>query len=315
MKPERINRIEIMFSYACNNKCIFCLEKRSRQNEKNNSSPYSLRFLSQFLRKNRNTCESVFFTGGEPAISPLFYEALSIAKGYGYRTHVSTNATIFASREFASQTVPHIDEVIVSIHGDTQALHELHTKSPGSFRKTITGLRNILSLKPGINLLSNSVVTRSNFPYLPRMIAYVRSLGIRRILLSNMVPISQTDVFVLNKMVRLRDWSEKIPLLFNSARKSGVAIKIFGVPPCLIGTYIDFLDDFGNEAKHIYNRIELREGKISLLPMSRLTPLATKTKACKQCLRRGSCTGIFKFYYKKYGDSELKPIKVTGYDL
>lgn len=298
-----------MLSYACTNNCDFCLEADNRAQENLSLQPFALNRITAFFKKNSGKYSSLFITGGEPTLYPYFFDVLYAAKSHGFEVHLNTNGVMLSSYSFAAKVVPFIDEIVISMHGHNAGLHDSHTNNPGSFKKVIGALRNILDINPRINLLTNSVVTKYNFPYLKDIIIGLHNLGVKRVLFSNMVPVTANKKFIMEYTVRLSKWEKKAHLIFNLAQILKMNIRIFGVPSCVLPDFSGNIDDCSAEANEQYDRMEYKKGSLRLRKINRSTPMAAKTRLCRVCKKNNFCKGIFRPYYKLYGDSELKPIK------
>jgi hypothetical protein len=182
----------VALSFACNNACIFCAQGELRdaqpplQSEPSRpgeaataSAPASDPAVAVAEAAGALVAgETVALLGGEPTLDdrlPAWIRALDAA-GAG-RIVVQTNARRLAYRSFARalrEASPRLS-LEVSIAGSTEAMHDYHTGTPGSFKQTVLGLRNARSEKIGAAL--SCVVTRSNFRHLAEMVRLAHAVG------------------------------------------------------------------------------------------------------------------------------------------
>lgn len=93
--------INIDLTSDCNLKCPFCFAS-SNEGEKKYLTPEKIKFMLKSIKPNRGQRAVLQISGGEPTISPHFFEAISIARELGfYWIQAVTNGIKFGkSREF-----------------------------------------------------------------------------------------------------------------------------------------------------------------------------------------------------------------------
>jgi MoaA/NifB/PqqE/SkfB family radical SAM enzyme len=74
----------------------------------------------------------------------------------------------------------------VSLLGSTAAMHDYHTRTPGSFAQTAKGIRNASSQKLRVGV--TVVVTRSNYRHLVDIVRLARALGADAIHVARLEP-------------------------------------------------------------------------------------------------------------------------------
>ncbi|OGF24990.1 hypothetical protein A2303_05335 [Candidatus Falkowbacteria bacterium RIFOXYB2_FULL_47_14] len=138
----------------CNNQCLQCTNPDSPWPAWDGSFDYDYDSITKRLRKDKAKFladDSIYLTGGEPTIHPDFLEILKyLASNFPkQRIKLLTNGRRFMYEDFARQVLRINDnfEIDLSIYGPDETAHDKVTRSRGSFRQTIAGLRNILNLK------------------------------------------------------------------------------------------------------------------------------------------------------------------------
>lgn len=164
----------VALSFACNNACVFCAQGELRDLASTSEPGATVAEAARSL----DAGETVALVGGEPTLDdrlPEWIRALDAA-GAG-RIVVQTNARRLAYRSYASAlkaTSPRLS-LDVSIAGSTEAMHDYHTGTPGSFKQTVLGLRNARAER--IRAAISCVVTRSNFRHLAEIVRLAHAVG------------------------------------------------------------------------------------------------------------------------------------------
>ncbi len=164
----------VALSFACNNACIFCAQGELRDGQPAADPAAAVLDVAATLVAG----ETVALLGGEPTLDdrlPEWIRALDAA-GAG-RVVVQTNGRRLAYRSYARALREASSRLSleVSIAGSTEAMHDYHTGTPGSFKQTVVGLRNARSEKVGAAL--TCVVTRSNFRHLAEVVRLAHAVG------------------------------------------------------------------------------------------------------------------------------------------
>lgn len=186
----------VTLSFACNNACIFCAQGGLRDArpslpseattptaatsplpEGATPAPRAAEAIATTLAT-LAPGETVALLGGEPTLDerlPEWIRALDAA-GAG-RIVVQTNGRRLAYRSYARALREASSRLSldVSIAGSTEAMHDYHTGTPGSFQQAVLGLRNARSER--IRAALSCVVTRSNFRHLAEIVRLTHAVG------------------------------------------------------------------------------------------------------------------------------------------
>jgi len=157
-------RVDIKTGFICNNNCRFCVQADNKC--KGNRS---FEQIKSDLIDSRKRCTGVVLTGGEVTIRKDFLDIVKLAKELKYEViQIQTNGRMFASLDFCKKTIEAgATEFSPAIHGYCKEQHDYLTKSKGSFNQTLKGIMNLKSL--GSYILTNTVVTKSNYRTLPKI--------------------------------------------------------------------------------------------------------------------------------------------------
>ncbi len=178
----------IELTIRCNLRCAHCY---NCDREGSAPSPAAeLRFDETRGLLDELRAEGTLFislTGGEPMLHPRFWDILDEAAARRFAVTILTNGTLlgkYACRRLARHR--NIRRVNLSFYGATGETHDALTRTPGSFRLAMEGLRNLRRL--GLPAALNFLVTRHNAREIPSMIEWARSLSLPFVVDTSITP-------------------------------------------------------------------------------------------------------------------------------
>lgn len=158
---------------ACNNRCPGCGNVFSR------AAPPSLPASSwaRILEALRPSLLGLRLTGGEPTLHPEFAEILTLVESLAVPFSLFTNARWpDPERTLALlRSAPHLDGLLVSLHGHEAAVHDSFTGVVGSFAETTANVRRASAA--GLRVSTSTVITRLSCDSLPQVACLARELG------------------------------------------------------------------------------------------------------------------------------------------
>jgi len=168
---EKTKRVKIVTGLKCNIQCVFCYYQDSLKAP--NRTFDEIRKDLLYARKHGIT--EVDFSGGEPTINPELPRLILEAKSIGMeRVGIISNGLKLADRKYVKRLKDGgLDEILFSIHGPEEKVHDAVTKISGSFRKISQALSNAYT--EGITIRTNTVVNRLNYKDLNRIAAFILS--------------------------------------------------------------------------------------------------------------------------------------------
>ena len=89
--------------------------------------------------------QHIKFTGGEPLLSPLFFDFLACFSNYDLYFSLETNATLLDDAMAHKLKRYRIRHVSTSLDGSTPETHEGIRRVEGSFNKTLNGIRALIA--------------------------------------------------------------------------------------------------------------------------------------------------------------------------
>jgi His-Xaa-Ser system radical SAM maturase HxsC len=156
------NSNSILLTESCNCNCIMCPQPPKRHNPE--LYKISKRLVEIIEPKHDQT---ICLTGGEPTLLGTdFLTLLDIIKNRHPNTHalLLTNGKNFADENFAklyASNKPPLLTTCISLHADTEDIHDMIVQSQGSFYKTLKGLYNLGKFNDRIEL--RVVINKQNY--------------------------------------------------------------------------------------------------------------------------------------------------------
>lgn len=303
------SRLHIITGGACNNNCLFCCDRSPKilpclPHLVGTGRPHL--GMRDFLKISKKipAIDSIVFTGGEPTLNTQLTSLIAQAKAQGYsQASLQTNGRLLRYKELCTDIAKAgVDEISISIHGSNAAIHDTLTRTPGSFKETLQGIKNICSIKKqyGLTIHANFTLTRMNIKDLPRFIKMIGALG-------------ELDLIVLNTLMYAGNAKRFFSQLYvsypqiaaaaenirrNKKLRDTVAVQFNSVPPCLLKNHKDCLGRPENPVRIIQNRAKELKRVAS----------KTKRKECRSCTFNYECDGIDTLYAKKIGWAEFPAI-------
>lgn len=164
-------RVKIVTGLKCNIGCIFCYYRDSLESGNRGFD----RIRKDLLYARNHGILEVDFSGGEPTIHPDLPRLISEAKRIGIeRVCIITNGWRLADRGYLKALKEAgLDEILFSLHGSSQRIHDRLTDTPGSFSRIIRALE--YSKEEGLDIRTNTVVNRLNLEDLVELALLIRS--------------------------------------------------------------------------------------------------------------------------------------------
>jgi len=169
---------------ACNLKCLHCYESAGVKGNDELSTEEALHGIDILADAGALI---LAFSGGEPTMRPDIIPLIEHSSKRGMYTAVATNAVLFSSckrvREFKEAGLQFAQ---ISLDGLTPATHDHFRGVPGTFEKTVQGIKNCVA--EGVFVEVATTATRFNYKEVPAMIDFAGKLGASWFMLYNFVP-------------------------------------------------------------------------------------------------------------------------------
>lgn len=300
----------LRLGYTCNNKCVMCyfsdklgtIDLSTEEVKKN------------ILLAKKEDASMLLLTGGEPTIRNDFLTLLSYAIELGIpEIEVQTNGRMFYYEEFVKKIADfqkgnNYVGFLVPIYGHNERIHDAITRSPGSFKQTIQGIKNLLEYEQ--RFVGKTVIMKSNYKYLPDIVKLLTDLNVKSMTITTVCVPEGASSRIKRTIPRFK---EAIPYLYKALDTFGgkrLKISLASIPLCLLRGYESFVSE-----KMYYKTIiskdpnkEIREMKVPE-NVTRDFQNKTKLEKCKKCKLFSRCGGVWKEYVKMYGEGEFIPVK------
>jgi radical SAM protein with 4Fe4S-binding SPASM domain len=181
-------QVALELTYRCNLRCAHCYIDIVEKDEL--SFDEWRKVLGQL--KAAGTLY-LLLTGGEILVRSDFLDIANYARRNGFFLTLLTNCTLVTPD--IAQAIARLRPFSVgtSLYGATAASHELVTRVPGSFHRTLEGISLLVSegLTPRVQVIS----LKTNIAELPRIEKLIESLGARANIKTGMAPSKTGDHF------------------------------------------------------------------------------------------------------------------------
>lgn len=294
-------RVDLKIGFHCNNWCAFCVQGDKRKK----FPPKDMEGIERDLKDGRKRgATGVVLTGGEPTLHKDFLDTLRLAKKLGYGTiQVQTNGRRFCYPDFCKEAVKAgATEVSPALHGSTAALHEFLTGAPGSFVQTVAGIKNLKKL--GVFVLTNSVVTRSNFRDLPDLARLFVKLGVDQFQFAFVHIVgraAENSSWLVPRKALIEPWVKKGIDIGKAARRT---VLTEAIPYCCMRGYE------AHVAERIIPETTVYDAEITIDSYTKTRQSEGKAKGpeCRKCAWFKNCEGPWKEYPELYGWGEFEPV-------
>ncbi|MBF0386577.1 MAG: radical SAM protein [Candidatus Omnitrophica bacterium] len=191
------NTLVIDLDGKCNCHCLFCMKQEVLARAPGRSLTGTMHLIRQALAAGQ---AGVDFFGGEPTMYPFLKKAILFAQDNGLQCSLATNAIKFSSPRYALNFFQGLSlkGLRTTLHSHKAEVHDRITGVPGSWRKTVLGIRNILVYEQKLTV--NIVINRWNYQDLAactQAIYDLKVLGIKFSALQNAGgALAHRDLFV-----------------------------------------------------------------------------------------------------------------------
>jgi len=250
---------EIALTYRCNNRCSFCyigetLTETRKQHgsrpaarpECNRSPAGSGEAWGQQARGRELTATQVkkiirvfkykagipffSFTGGEPLLRPDLESLVRYAVRLGLRVNLISNGTLIDKKRAYALRRSGLTTAQISIESALPEVHDTLTGMPGSFEKTLEGIKNLKAA--GIAVQTNTTLNNVNVGSIVRLPEFLKGQGIRRFSMNLYIPTGKQQARG-ELFFPYTDVGEIIDMIKKQARMLGLTFYWYSpVPHC-----------------------------------------------------------------------------------
>jgi MoaA/NifB/PqqE/SkfB family radical SAM enzyme len=215
--------------FGCNNHCTLCMLSGMRRNLPGLDFDTFRRVTTAIKREGK--FENLILSGGEVTTFDDLDKFARFAASLGWfkRIQIQTNGRRLGNKRYLDHLIAcGINEFFVSVYG-LDAVHDAVTGVPGSFRETLEGLAHLKAY--GVNVISNTVLTKSNVEDIPRLMGFLSRGKVSEMQLWNYFPMERTDSKDL--VVSLMDLKGLLHELCPIAEEAEKPLVLKSFPECL----------------------------------------------------------------------------------
>lgn len=288
----------IPFWNKCNNNCPMCTNP---DDFKDVSGDFSFSNIKKRIIAYKsgeksflidNAGKKFYLTGGEPTMNPDFIKIVNFIKEFlpDHEVTLLTNGRFFVYPEFAKKIleVDGLSEIIIPIHGHNADIHDRVTLSPGSFKQTVAGLRNIFEIKKDkLQIEIRVILNGLNYKYIDEILSLIHE----RFYLANSASVifmeyeGQAEKNINEVGLRYSEFKPYLAAAGKYVEKIN-NLRFYHFPLCVVD-------------EHLWPFVwrTLPEYEVSF------------PDKCAECVVKSYCLGVHNNYGKLFGHSEFEPIK------
>jgi len=295
------DRVDLKLGFSCNNRCRFCVQgdKRLRLADLDTAE------LRIRLADARAHADNIVFTGGEVTLRADLLELVAHAKELGFGTiQIQTNGRMLAYRKNCEELIAAgANEFSPALHGHTAELHDYLTRAKGSFAQTSRGIRNLKNL--GQPVITNSVITRSNYRHLPALARLLLRLDVDQYQLAFVHPLGSALESFHSVVPRLTLVAQYVAEALDLGIHNRRVVMTEAIPPCFLPGRERYI------AERIMPETRVYDAKVVVESYTqyRLTEGKAKGPRCPDCAWNDQCEGPWREYPDHYGWDEFVPVK------
>jgi len=295
-------RLDIKTGFNCNNNCLFCVQAHKKEYGNRPTEDLKKDMRAAF----NNNCEGIVFTGGEVTIREDLLEIISYAKNLGFRRiQLQSNLRMLSYKKLCVDVIKAgANEFSPALHGHTAELHDYLTRAKGSFNQTVQAIKNLREL--GQYLITNTVVVKPNYRYLPELAQLLVDLKVNQFQFAFMHAVGHAETNYDIMMARVSKAAPYMKKGLQIGIDNGLSVMAEAMPLCMMEGYERYISEIyipETEIRDVDNSVDEDFKK------TRQTQGKVKFEQCKECKYELICEGPWKEYPEKMGDSEFQPVK------
>jgi len=320
-----VENFELNIGRACNSRCIFCVSRKATPAERA-WVPLD-RARTELEQARRQGCTALGFLGGEPTAHPRLLDLVRAGRQLGFtRIALGTNGLRLADPDFLLALLDAgVTRVGVSIHADIASIEDRITRVKGGFARKCQALKNLVAVRDRGRLMDglavNPVLHRRLLDRLPRMLAFLKRLGIGDARFNSYRPVTlgREDRALCP---RFSDVTPRLQeLIAENESCFGFHLTLGDFPFCAFP--VPVLEDHVLLARYVGERFDLAT-QVSIVSEKRSAHgaglarfswrdakrdrLKAKPCACQACAWEPACEGIWLTYLELWGESEAHPL-------
>jgi|GEM_PF-233226 len=296
-----MKRADIKVGFSCNNHCLFCVQGKKRDKFGDKELGEIKKEMDQAIKD----CQGIVLTGGEPTIRPDILEIVGYAKKLGFQViQIQSNGRMFAYQDFCEKAIKSgANEFSPALHGHISDLHDYLTTAKGSFDQTVKGIQNLKKL--GQKVVTNTVITKSNYRHLPEIAKLLVSLGVDQYQFAFVHPLGSAYENFGSIVPRMSLIEPFIKRGLDIGIKKGKIVMTEAIPYCFMKNYEGFIAERIIPETKIFDYRKI----VDDFTKARQNEGKAKGKNCQNCFYNKICEGPWREYPEKLGWAEFVHVK------
>ena len=279
-------RAWVRLTFACNNRCLFCLDRGNGHTEHRCADIVG----DEILQGRRRGADRLILSGGEATTHPRFLDFVTFGKRAGFRwVQTVSNGRMFAYPKFVQRAVAAgLDEVTFSMHGHTASLHDRLVGVPGAFAQASRGIQAALAARR-IVVNIDVVLNAHNVDLLPVMLATFVDWGVREFDLLHLIPFGGAwEQQNQHLFYDPADHLEALRAAFAFSKRPGIHLWLNRFPPAFAEGFEGLIQDPHKLHDEVRGRAE--EYKTYLAGGPKL--MCREPDRCARCYLRDYCDAL-----------------------
>lgn len=294
----------LRLGFECNERCVFCnFIPETEPNAKRRSESDARDFIDRLAL---TPGSQLSISGGEPTLRKELPALIRHAKAKGIgRVQIQTNATLIDPELARTLKEAGLTEAFVAFHSHVPEIQDELTGLPGSFAKTVAGIRNCLAA--GLETAVNTVITTKNHRDFAGFVDFVQE---------NFKGISHLSLAIVQPHGKARDRLDLLPkyseiadeLRAGLARAKELGLTVdnhyCSLPLCYWAP--EDVADTLEFKESTYLRLHCGDGgvdgRIAMVIRDK-----TQGEPCACCWLKNFCFGVWKEYVDHHGFGDIAP--------
>lgn len=297
MSMEKSKRVCLPISWACNSKCIFCMDDWSL------SSFITIDDITSKLSSARTYSDEVTFSSLEPTLHPHLNKIVEIAKSMWFvRIEIVTNGRKLNKYEYTESLIQSwINEFDISIHSYNSFKHDIIVWSKWAFIEGVNGLVNICKLSNlyPIKKTVSVTVCKQNYKDIYKIVHFLEKFWLDNIILNILQPRNAAKI---NKNQTYVEYSLMVNefLKLQTLQETYKNIYINGLVPCLSIKLKDII--------WYFNGAQINNKNDDWDYFVEFNTFKEKRIDCNNCKYFALCDWVWESYIDKFWWDEFIPV-------
>lgn len=306
----------LALGYQCNHHCFFCPCGQNTVKTAAASTEQLIMAIDQGIQNQK--INHITISGGEPTCHPDFNRIISYCVEKGLRVGILSNGENFENTDRCRQLFRGINlqqiSVTTAIHSDLQELFEKVTRVPGSYKRTLDGIQNLIRL--GISVTVKQVISKWNYRRMEEYISFLFRLYGPYISLNlsgmDYCGMKESDIEkVAVSYTETGPYLERALDIVTDLRRRFHAfpqVTVADLPLCCVDpAYWGYFAIVSKGSLSQYSAPG-KDSDTILISSNIINDCDTFAEACKGCIVSENCPGMWKTAYDYLGDQDFNRI-------